>query len=117
MIAKGYTADIAYSPEVAKSLDAWVWVTRQMVPVWFTNQAGERMCIGDAIPIRWWRQTTRKDGGINCEYAMVHFSVKHGLHPEKRMGDFCGSFHGISMNVSGFKVESIDIVKVHDPRP
>lgn len=101
MISKGYTTDIAYSAESAKWLDAWVWSqAKSPIPISFVGEAGEEILVGQMRPIRWWRQTTRREGLPNVDHAMLYFSVKHAMAPTKRMGDFCGLLHGIRFELS-----------------
>lgn len=99
MISKGYTTDIDYSPDVAIWLDAWVWKSdKAPVPVFF-DHLGEICRIGFMCPIRWWRQTTRRSNGSNADFAMLCFSVKHDISPQRRMGDFCGSAYNLKFDI------------------
>lgn len=106
MITKCYLTEFAYSSEISFALDAFIH-DRAKVPVVFNG-----FVIGHASGVRWWRRSSFRENEIPEERAVLCFVVKHGLSPQKRVGDFCGSNHSITLNFSAGKIATAFVTEI-----
>lgn len=109
-MSKCFITDVSHTPEIGHALDAWIW-SGISIPLHLDGEFDHQL-IGHAQALRWWRRSIRNSIGTVTEKCELCFMVKHALNPVKRVGDFSGTTHGISLEVVGDRVLCAAIVKI-----